>query len=183
MGVDVRLTCDPVAALSADGLVVPGVGAFAACMDQLETVDGPRIIRERIRLNKPILGICVGHQVMFSVGVEHGIHRDGVGIFPGVIRRLESNRLPHMGWNEVSADEKSRFFEGVHRFYFVHSYGALVAQDLPSEAVGMWTEHDGNRFIAAVECGPILSTQFHPEKSGAAGMALLRRWVDALEVR
>lgn len=179
-GAAVELTADPAAAGAADGLVVPGVGAFAACMDQLRAVGGPAIIKERVAAARPVLGICVGHQVLFSAGEEHGADASGVGIFPGTIRQLPAERLPHMGWNEVVPGPGARFFPGVRRFYFVHSYAALAADDLPREAVAMWTNHAGVDFISAVEYGPVLATQFHPEKSGEAGHDLLRRWVESL---
>ena len=180
-GADPILTSDTTMALEADGLVVPGVGAFAACMDQLRAVGGPEIIRTRVETGKPVLGICVGHQVLFSHGVEHEIKADGVGIYPGTVRRLPATRLPHMGWNEVICDERSTFFPDTNRFYFVHSYAALNPTDIPDDAVGLWCEHEGVRFIAAVEYGPVLTTQFHPEKSGWAGIALLSSWVNSLE--
>ena len=182
-GADPVLTADMTTAMGADGLVVPGVGAFAACMDQLRAVGGPEVIRARIEAGRPVLGICVGHQVLFSHGAEHGIEADGVGIYPGTVRRLPTTRLPHMGWNEVLPDENSAFFTEKNRFYFVHSYAALTKGDIPDDAIGLWCEHEGVRFLAAVEYGPILSTQFHPEKSGTAGIQMLSAWVTSLEDR
>jgi len=182
-GADPVLTADTRTALAADGLVVPGVGAFAACMDQLTALGGPDIIRTRVEEGKPVLGICVGHQILFAHGAEHGIEADGVGIYPGTVRRLPTTRLPHMGWNEVVCDENSAFFTDTNRFYFVHSYAALTREDIPEDAIGLWTRHEDVPFIAAVEHGPVLSTQFHPEKSGRAGIALLSSWVDSLEER
>ena len=181
-GADVTLTSDAAAALAADGLVVPGVGAFAACMDGLIAVGGPELITTRLAQGRPVLGICVGHQVMFGHGVEHGADAAGVGVLPGVVERLESERLPHMGWNTVEPGPGTRLFAGVEgeRFYFVHSYGVRTAGDLPEGAILTWAEHDGDRFLAAVESGALASTQFHPEKSGPAGAALLRNWVGRL---
>ncbi len=181
-GADVVLTADAAQALAADGLVVPGVGAFAACMDGLTAVGGPEVIRERLDGGRPVLGICVGHQVLFDHGVEHGLDAAGVGVLPGVVERLTSARLPHMGWNTVDAPADSVLFAGLagERFYFVHSYGVRSAADLPGDAKVTWAEHDGDRFIAAVEHGPLSSTQFHPEKSGQAGAALLRNWIATL---
>ena len=180
-GVEVVLTADADVALAADGLVVPGVGAFAACMAGLERVEGPRIIRERIQAGRPVLGICVGHQVMFSAGVEHGVETAGVGVLPGVVERLGATRLPHMGWNTVEATDRSPLFAGVtgERFYFVHSYAAH-GTDWPDGVRVTWAEHGGDRFVAALEYGPLNSTQFHPEKSGVAGARLLLNWVATL---
>lgn len=181
-GADVTLTADASAALAADGLVVPGVGAFAACMEGLSAVGGPDVIGERLAAGRPVLGICVGHQVMFAHGVEHGLDAAGVGVLPGVVERLHSERLPHMGWNTVDAPADSVLFAGLagERFYFVHSYGVRSNESLPADAKVTWTDHDGDRFIAAVERGPLSSTQFHPEKSGQAGAALLRNWIATL---
>ncbi len=182
-GADVELTADRAAALDADGLVVPGVGAFAACMDGLEGVGGPELIRHRLRHGRPVLGICVGHQVLFDRGVEHDEPTSGVGVLPGVVESLRAVPLPHMGWNTLEPPVGSLMFAGVEgeRFYFVHSYGVHATAGWPSDALITWAEHGGDRFIAAVEQGPLWSTQFHPEKSGAAGARLLRNWLDALE--
>lgn len=181
-GADVTLTADRDACLSADGLVVPGVGAFAACMAGLDAVDGPRLVRERLAAGAPVLGICVGHQVMFAAGVEHGVRVDGIGVLPGVVEPLTSRRLPHMGWNTVEAPAGSALFAGSggERFYFVHSYGVHDA-DWPDGVHLTWTSHGGDRFVAAVEYGALCATQFHPEKSGAAGARLLRSWVAGLD--
>ena len=162
-----------------DGVVVPGVGAFAACMQGLRQVGGDELVRERIASGRPVLGICVGHQVMFDEGAEHGIHSEGVGLLPGRVTRLDAHRLPHMGWNVVEPGEGSRLFTPGQRYYFVHSYGVLEAPDTPG-AIVSWTEHEGVRVVAAVEAGPLTSFQFHPEKSGNAGVVLLRRWVESV---
>jgi glutamine amidotransferase len=178
-GADVVLTADAEVAATADGLVVPGVGAFAACMEGLLAVGGDAIIARRIAADLPILGICVGHQVLFAHGDEHGNVVDGVGIYPGLVTQLPAVRLPHMGWNEVRAPESTRMFAGVtgERFYFVHSYGALSEADLPEGAQITWTRHEDGDFVAAVEWGRVWSTQFHPEKSGPAGRRLLMNWI------
>ena len=185
-GAEVVLTSDAAVALGADGLVVPGVGAFAACMDGLDAVGGPAIIRERLASGRPVLGICVGHQVMFARGVEHGVEAAGVGVLPGVVEQLDAARLPHMGWNLVAPPDGSALFDGLagERFYFVHSY-AVRASVLSAAGLGdgvrvTWAEHDGDRFVAAVEAGVLSTTQFHPEKSGDAGARLLRNWVASL---
>lgn len=183
-GADVVLTADAALCSDADGLVVPGVGAFAACMDGLAAVGGPGIIRERLGRAAPILGICVGHQVMFGRGVEHNVVADGVGVLPGVVERLRAERLPHMGWNVVAVAEDSPLFAGVadERFYFVHSYGVHGPGPAgwPDGVRLTWAEHGGDRFLAAVEYGSLSSTQFHPEKSGPAGARLLRNWIGTL---
>jgi glutamine amidotransferase len=181
-GAEVVLTADPEVAAEADGLVVPGVGAFAACMEGLLGVGGDGIIRRRVEQGRPILGICVGHQVLFAHGDEHGDVVDGVGIYPGLVTQLPAVRLPHMGWNEVTPDAGTAMFAGVsdQRFYFVHSYAALSRADLPEGATITWTRHETYDFVAAVEWGHIWSTQFHPEKSGPAGARLLRNWLATL---
>jgi imidazole glycerol-phosphate synthase subunit HisH len=180
-GVQVTVTGDPALALAADGLVVPGVGAFTACMDGLAAVGGPKVISERAAEGRPTLAICVGHQVLFSAGIEHGVRSDGCGIWPGRVEALHAKRLPHMGWNTVQAADDSELFAGVEgeRFFFVHSYA--VRQ--PGEEAGRkitWAEHNGDRFVAAVEDRSLWSTQFHPEKSGDAGARLIANWVATL---
>jgi imidazole glycerol-phosphate synthase subunit HisH len=185
-GADVELTSDRSAAENAAGLVVPGVGAYAACMAGLRSVDGPRAIGRRLAGGRPVLGICVGMQVLFARGVEHGVETEGCDEWPGVVERLRAAVVPHMGWNTVDVPDGSSLFAGVERerFYFVHSYAAH-AWDLRTDGrtrapLVTWSEHGGDRFVAAVENGPLCATQFHPEKSGDAGAALLRNWVDSL---
>ena len=190
-GGDVTLTSDMAAALDADGLVVPGVGAYAACMRGLREVYGPRIIGRRLAGGRPVLGICVGMQVLFARGVEHGVETEGCDEWPGVVERLQAPVVPHMGWNTVEAPEGTRLFAGVEdeRFYFVHSYGVrrweLETNDRTQAPLVTWAETGsisgaGDRFVAAVENGPLTATQFHPEKSGDAGATLLRNWVQSL---
>ncbi len=181
-GADVTLTADSRAASAADGLVVPGVGAFASSMDGLRAVGGPQLITDRLARGRPVLGICVGHQVMFGHGVEHGHDAAGVGVLPGVVERLNSDRLPHMGWNTIEPPPGSTLFAGLagERFYFVHSYAVRTADRLADDAHVTWAEHGGDRFVAAVEVGGLSSTQFHPEKSGRAGAALLSNWLATL---
>ena len=182
-GAEVILTADPELCCDADGLVVPGVGAFAACMEGLAAVSGPEVIGRRLAAERPVFGICVGHQVMFGLGVEHDIPVEGVGVLPGIVEELDALPLPHMGWNTVVPPEGSRMFAGIAggRFYFVHSYGVRRCSEAPSHVT--WAEHGGDRFIAAVEAGALWTTQFHPEKSGAAGARLLRNWVTRLTVK
>jgi glutamine amidotransferase len=179
-GTAVTVTADRDAALVADGLVVPGVGAFAACMAGLLAVGGDEVIAKRRIAGRPTLAICVGHQVLFEAGIEHGVRAEGCGIWPGVVERLRAERLPHMGWNTVAAGAGSRLFAGIEseRFYFVHSYGVHALPPGP-DRVATWAEHCGDRFLAAVEEGPLVSTQFHPEKSGDAGARLIKNWVDS----
>lgn len=184
-GATVELTKDPAACAEADGLVVPGVGAFAAVMQALLASGGSEIIGRRLAGGRPVLGICVGMQVMFDHGVEGGVDTPGLGQWPGVVRKLESDVLPHMGWNTVNPPEQSKLFEGIRdeRFYFVHSYAATewtldVIDPFPQPAV-TWATF-GQQFVAAVENGPLTATQFHPEKSGAAGVRLLTNWINSL---
>jgi imidazole glycerol-phosphate synthase subunit HisH len=185
-GADVALVSDRERAGSADGLVVPGVGAFAACMGGLDKVQGPRIIGSRLAGERPVLGICVGMQVLFEQGIEHGVTTEGCGEWPGVVDRLEGDIVPHMGWNTVAAPAGSAMFAGVEgeRFYFVHSYAArswiLDAQPPFVQPLVAWTDYGRDRFVAAVENGPLWATQFHPEKSGDAGATLLRNWLATL---
>lgn len=181
-GGDPVLTADARVAAAADGLVVPGVGAFAACMAGLRAVGGPELVTRRLASGRPVLGICVGHQVMFAAGDEHGEVAPGIGVLPGLVERLAARRLPHMGWNTVEPPPGSRLFAGVaqERFYFVHSYAVRDVTGLPPDARVTWTTHDGDRFVAAVEWGALSATQFHPEKSGDAGARLLRTWVSGL---
>ena len=175
-GREVVITSDYEVALNADGLVVPGVGAFAACMEGLIKVRGDQIVRERIAAARPTLGICVGMQILFSQGLEHGVH-PGVGIWDATVEKLEAPILPHMGWNTVKAGAGSQLFNGVEdeSFYFVHSYAV-------KNSVGAISTRSnyGEDFLAAVEDGAIAATQFHPEKSGDAGLHLIKNWVQTL---
>lgn len=187
VGAEVTLTAEHAVASDCDGLVVPGVGAFAACMAGLRGVRGPEIIDRRLAGGRPVLGICVGLQVLFETGVEHGVETEGLGEWPGVVERLHAQPLPHMGWNTVTAPADSQLFAGLdgQRFYFVHSYGVrtwLMPAEHPifHPPAVTWTEHGGDRFVSAVEHGPLVATQFHPEKSGDAGAELLGGWVDRL---
>jgi glutamine amidotransferase len=184
-GADVELSADRGRALSADGLIVPGVGAFATVMAGVDRVDGAAIIEQRLIAGKPVFGVCVGMQVLFADGVERGVETPGLGEWPGAVTRLEAPVVPHMGWNTVEPPEDSVLFDGLHdeRFYFVHSYAAqsweLDAQPPFPRPKLTWAQH-GARFLAAVENGPLSATQFHPEKSGQAGIQLLRNWIATL---
>jgi glutamine amidotransferase len=180
-GADVTVTADLAAATEADGLVVPGVGAFAACMAGIDAVRGGTVVWDRLRKGRPVLGICVGMQVLFETGVEHGERTRGLGVLEGDVTRLDADVVPHMGWNTVDVPAASALFAGVEqeRFYFVHSYAARHDTLAGTDALVTTSEH-GTRFAAAVERGALSATQFHPEKSGDAGAALLRNWVDVL---
>jgi glutamine amidotransferase len=177
-GADVTVTSDTTLASEADGLVVPGVGAFAACMTGLLDVGGDRVIRDRLADDRPVLGICVGMQILYGNGVEHSRDTAGVGVLEGTVDRLEAPVLPHIGWNTVEPPTGSVLFHGVEgeRFYFVHSYAAQQAS-MADQAT--WAEH-GSRFVAAVERGRLMATQFHPEKSGDAGAHLLENWLGSI---
>ncbi|WP_022881812.1 imidazole glycerol phosphate synthase subunit HisH [Gryllotalpicola ginsengisoli] len=184
-GARVTVTADRGAVIDADGLLVPGVGAFQAVIAGLRSVRGDELIERRLAGGRPVLGICVGMQVMFERGVERGTESDGLGQWPGEVTELGAAVLPHMGWNTVDVPEGSVLFRGLERerFYFVHSYAAQhwsleALAPFPAPKV-TWAEH-GTRFIAAVENGPLSATQFHPEKSGRAGIRLLTNWVDSL---
>ncbi|WP_374021598.1 imidazole glycerol phosphate synthase subunit HisH [Mycobacterium sp. HNNTM2301] len=180
-GASVEVTADADAAAAADGLVVPGVGAFEACMTGLRRVKGDRIIADRVAAGHPVLGVCVGMQILFAGGVEFGVQTTGCGQWPGEVTRLDAPVIPHMGWNVVDAGGGTTLFKGLDpdtRFYFVHSYAAQRWEGSP-EAVLTWATHRVP-FLAAVEQGPLSATQFHPEKSGDAGAAVLRNWIESL---
>jgi glutamine amidotransferase len=173
VGAAVSVTADIAAARDADGLVVPGVGAYAACMEGIEKIGGGVAVHDRVAAGRPVLGICIGMQVLYEIGDEHGVRTPGLGVFPGRVRRLVAPVLPHMGWNTVSSPPSSALFAGLPtetRFYFVHSY---AAEPVPGDTV---TEH-GEPFAAAAERGVVSATQFHPEKSGDAGAHLLSNWL------
>ncbi|MFY1699230.1 MULTISPECIES: imidazole glycerol phosphate synthase subunit HisH [unclassified Solwaraspora] len=182
-GAEVTVTADLAAAEAADGLVVPGVGAYAACMAGIDDLGAAPVIARRVAAGRPVLGICVGMQILFEYGEEHGVVTKGLGLLPGGVRRLPAQRVPHMGWNTVAVPAGSVLFAGLPddaRFYFVHSYAALVTD--PLDAVGALSttaDHEG-RFVAAVERGPLSATQFHPEKSAATGATLLGNWLATL---
>ncbi|HRQ00529.1 MAG TPA: imidazole glycerol phosphate synthase subunit HisH [Terrimesophilobacter sp.] len=184
-GAAVTVTADRSTCEGADGLVIPGVGAFAAVMQQLTAVRGPEIIDRRLAGGRHVLGICVGMQIMFDSGDERGAHTDGLGQWPGIVTRLNAPQLPHLGWNTLDTPAGSTLFDGVEneRFYFVHSFAAhqwnLETNGRTTAPLVTWATH-GHPFVAAVENGPLTATQFHPEKSGSAGLRLLANWVDTL---
>ncbi|MFF5292396.1 imidazole glycerol phosphate synthase subunit HisH [Paractinoplanes globisporus] len=182
-GVDVAVTSDLDAAAAADGLVVPGVGAYAACMAGIDELGAGPMIAERVAGGRPVLGVCVGMQIFFDSGVEHGVETKGLGLLPGVVSRLKAERIPHMGWNTVDVADKSELFDGLApdaRFYFVHSYAASDLEALRKAGAKVTTATHDEPFAAAVELGRLSVAQFHPEKSADAGFALLRNWVAGL---
>ena len=200
------MTRDPETVQRADGLLVPGVGAYSACMQQLHSVYGDRLIGQRLAGGRPVLGICVGMQILFDRGVEfgegteEGAFTEGMGEWPGTVEKLDADVLPHIGWNTVEvgdgssasalgkpAAETTKMFAGIgesERFYFVHSYGVqeweLLTDGRTEPPLVHWASHGRSRFVAAVENGPLWATQFHPEKSGEAGLKLLQNWVNTL---
>lgn len=178
-GATIEVTDDLTRAAECDGLVVPGVGAFAACMRGLHAIGAPDVIRRRLAAERPVLGICVGMQVMFESGTEHGVAAAGVGAVSGQVERISADVLPHMGWNTVDAPAGSRLLAGLDgdtRFYFVHTYAAKHTD--PDVQVA--TCEYGEPFIATIERGALSATQFHPEKSGDAGAHLLANWMENL---
>ena len=176
-GRNVVVTSDTEVATRAKGLVIPGVGAFGACMAQLISAGGDELINNRISSGDPILGICVGMQILFSSSSEKGEHK-GLGVVAGEIRKLDNKVLPHIGWNTLTIDSTSRLFKGIEEesFYFVHSYAANQGVE---GAANSYSEY-GESFLAAFEKGPVSATQFHPEKSGTAGLRMISNWVDSL---
>jgi glutamine amidotransferase len=184
-GAQVTVTDDLAAAAAADGLVVPGVGAYAACMAGIEALGAGPVIAARVAAGRPVLGICVGMQILFDGGAEHGVVSEGLGLLPGRVTRLDARRVPHMGWNTVTAPAGTRLLAGLPaetRFYFVHSYAAADVAALTSAGARVITATHDQTFVAAVELGVLSATQFHPEKSADAGAALLRNWVAGLPV-
>jgi glutamine amidotransferase len=189
VGADVTVTSSFDEALNADGLLVPGVGAFEACMTGLRAVRGDVLVDKRLAAGRPVLGICVGMQILFERGIEHGVETAGCDQWPGVVERLQpggDEPVPHMGWNSVDVPERTALFQGIEkeRFYFVHSYG-VRSWELTNTRASVtpavtWSTYGQDRFVAGVENGPLSATQFHPEKSGDAGAELLANWLRTL---
>ena len=186
VGADVTVTSSFEEALNADGLLVPGVGAFEACMTGLRAVRGDVLVDKRLAAGRPVLGICVGMQILFARGIEHGVETEGCGEWPGTVERIEAPVVPHMGWNSVDVPEGTALFQGIEkeRFYFVHSYGVRSWELTDTRAsvtpAVTWSTYGQDRFVAGVENGPLSATQFHPEKSGDAGAELLANWLRTL---
>ena len=179
LGVDAALTTDPAVARQAGGVVLPGVGAFGRCMEQLRESGLEPVVHEAVEAGKPFLGICVGMQMLFDASEEApGVK--GLGIIPGEVRKLTvtTERLPHMGWNTVQIRTGSKLFGGIDEgswLYFVHSYAPVPDDD---GVVAATTEY-GGRVVAAVEQGALWATQFHPEKSAVNGLQLLKNFAEA----
>ena len=176
LDLDVTLTSDHRQALEANGLVVPGVGAFGACMEGLKSVGGDTVIKDRLRAGRPVLGVCVGEQIMFERGMEHGTGTPGLGLIKGDVELLDADVVPHMGWDTIEAAPDSVLLNGVEneRFYFVHSYAAMEVKPADTSRFDIdlsdspervsWCSYGRSRFVAAYEHGPLSVTQFHPEK-------------------
>lgn len=178
-GQQVVVTSDIQTLKSAQGLVIPGVGAFSACVASLLKFKASEIIQYRVAKQLPIFGICVGMQILFSDSQE-GAPADkkaGIGIWPNKVVKLSNPILPHIGWNTVSAGSNSVLFNGLdqEQFYFVHSYAVVES----AGKIASWSDYD-QKFLAAVEDGTVVATQFHPEKSGKAGLKLISNWVASL---
>ena len=183
VGAEVRVSAMLTEAMAADGFVVPGVGAFTACMAGIDAVGGREPILRRVAAEAPVLGICVGMQVLFDAGNEHGVVTKGFGLLPGEVTQLNAPRIPHMGWNTLRWPAGSRLFAGVapgSRCYFVHSYAARPSPALAEAGALVTISEHGEEFVAAVEHGALAATQFHPEKSGDVGATLLANWVGGL---
>ncbi len=178
-GAHVVVTSSIHEAADCDGVVIPGVGAFSACMAGLRAARGDELIALAVARDQPLFGICVGHQILFGSGSEHGAETPGLNVFPGRVLKLAARRLPHMGWNQVRVSKPGSVLDAIdgESCYFVHSYAAEISPDLPREAVVGYAEHEGQQFCAAVAVRNIVSTQFHPEKSHKVGVALLSEWV------
>jgi glutamine amidotransferase len=185
VGGAVVVTSDMELAVEADGVVLPGVGAFAACMTGIRSIGADQMVAERVAAGRPVLGICVGMQVLFEAGTEHGVHTTGMGLLPGEVVRIDAPVLPHLGWNTVQPPASSVLFAGLadERFYFVHSYAAKPLSNTaakPAAGAGQTVTVHGEPFVSAIERDGLAATQFHPEKSGEAGLGLLRNWLRTL---
>lgn len=176
LGVSTEVTSEYEVALNAAGLLVPGVGAFGSCIRQLLQINGDLILKKRLKLNRPTLGVCVGMQILFESSAES--KEAGLALVAGKVKKLSAKILPHIGWNEVHVEKEMNLMRGLNnqRFYFVHSYAATTAPDEVLQAKSNY----GEEFVAAIQSGSLSAVQFHPEKSGDAGMQLLKNWVSAL---
>jgi len=172
VGAETKLTADPQELEGADGIVLPGVGAFAPALESLSENGLGRRIVEMARAGKPLLGVCLGYQLLFEESEEHGRHQ-GLGLLPGKVVQVESSaRLPVIGWCRLQQSDDSMLWQGIKDrsyFYFVHSYTPSA-----SEAAIAWTEHSP---AAAGARSNVMGTQFHPEKSGADGLRVYKNFV------
>jgi glutamine amidotransferase len=185
VGANVVVSNDFETCLNAEGLIIPGVGAFAACMQGINKYRGSEIVDKRLAGNRFVLGICVGMQVMFEHGLEHEQKTAGLHQWPGDVTEIKASILPHMGWNNVQVANDSKLFKGVEteKFYFVHSFAAKDLNLHGTEKIDAPLKHfamHGEKFLASVENGPLSATQFHPEKSGDAGLQLLSNWLETV---
>ena len=180
LGIEPRLIAKPADLAGVDHLILPGVGAFGDCMEELAKRDLIGPLRDWVRAGKPYFGICLGYQILFERSEEDG-STEGLGLFRGIVKRFEEDgrKIPHMGWNSaIPQDPRDRMWEGLGSepyFYFVHSYFPVPAD--PS-IVAMRTEY-GETFASAVRSGAVVATQFHPEKSQQAGLRLLGNFLGA----
>ena len=178
VGADVEVTADPGAATAADGLMVPGVGAFEACMTGLRAIGGDKIIAERVG-RRPVLGVCVGMQILFDRGVEFGVESVGCGQWPGAVTGLDAPVIPHMGWNVVDAGTGSRLFDGLDadtRFYFVHSYAAQRWEGNPAASADVG-DPSRARFWPQSRTMRWRRRSFIPRRAVTPGATLLSNWV------
>jgi len=173
VGAEVVVTADPQAAGAADGVILPGVGAFPAAMRRLRELELDALVAERLGAGTPVLGICLGLQLLFERSTEHG-GADGLGLVPGEVTALEAPglKVPHIGWESVRWERSSELIDGLADqtpFYFVHSFGVRPADSADLLGSAEW----GERFTCAIARPPLYGVQFHPEKSSAAGLRLL----------
>lgn len=181
LGVPVRVTGDPSGILAADGVILPGVGAFADAMEALKNRNLIPVIQNAAASGRPFLGICLGMQALLE-GSEEGSGVSGLALIPGVVRKLPDCglKIPHVGWNSFRAKKDSPVFRGLPETpyaYFVHSFACEAAE--PSDVLAE-TDY-GVTFHSAVQRGNVIGVQFHPEKSGAAGQQILRNFADMVE--
>lgn len=170
-GARVRIEADPLAALNADGMVLPGVGAFTPAAERL--APGREALRQALATGFPCLGICLGMQLLFEGSAEGP--GAGLGVLPGRVRPLRTSRRPQIGWNTLDAvAEPALVAPGLAIAYYANGF---VAEPADPSLVVAWTTHESDRFPAAVRAGNILGVQFHPEKSSAPGLGFLRSWV------
>ncbi|MHB8157474.1 MAG: imidazole glycerol phosphate synthase subunit HisH [Desulfocucumaceae bacterium] len=180
VGVKVKIARDAAEVDSADGVVLPGVGAFADAMENLKKAGMDKAVKKAIEEGRPFLGICLGLQLLFEASDEWG-RSEGIGIFPGMVRRLpEGLKVPHMGWNQVQFTGEHQIFKGIpdnSSFYFVHSYYV----DPGNESIRAGVTDYGMLFTSAVAYKNIVAIQFHPEKSSTLGLQVLRNFGGIVE--